>query len=79
MEAHQWECDFVTPDAAIQVCADITPHNREREFRGLLAAANLPGAIGRRRELLILTLNQRDALKEDGRTIKVLPAWEWLD
>ena len=78
-EAHQWECDFVTPDAAIQVCAELTPHNRARELRGLLAAAGLPGASGHKRELLVLTLNQRDALKEDGWSIAVLPAWEWLD
>lgn len=78
-EAHQWECDFVTPDAVIQVCAELTPQNRVRELRGLLAAASLPGASGRKRELLVLTLNQRDSLKEDGRSIAVLPAWEWLD
>jgi predicted AAA+ superfamily ATPase len=78
-EAHQWECDFITPEVAIQVCAELTPQNRERELRGLLAAADLPGAHGRRRELLLLTLDQRDVLKEDGRTIAVLPAWEWLD
>ena len=78
-EAHQWECDFVTPEAAIQVCAELTSHNRGRELRGLLAAADLPGASGRKRELLLLTLNQRDALKEDGKSIAVLPAWDWLD
>lgn len=78
-EAHQWECDFVTPDMAIQVCAELTPHNRARELRGLLASGGLPGASGRKRELLVLTLDQRDALKEDGRSIAVLPAWEWLD
>jgi len=78
-ETHQWECDFVTSEAAIQVCAELTPQNQARELRGLVAAAGLPGASGRRRELLVLTLNQRDALKEDGRSITVLPAWEWLD
>lgn len=78
-EAHQWECDFVTPAAAIQVCAELTPHNRGRELRGLVAAAGLPGASGRKRELLVLTLNQRDAFKEDGESVAVLPAWEWLD
>jgi predicted AAA+ superfamily ATPase len=78
-EAHQWECDFVTPDLAIQVCAELTPQNRARELRGLLAAAGLPGAGGRRRELLVLTMDQRDTLKEDGRSVAVRPAWEWLD
>lgn len=78
-EAHRWECDFVTPEAAIQVCAELTPRNRDRELRGLLAAADLPGASGRKRELLVVTLSQRDSIKEEGRSIAVLPAWEWLD
>lgn len=78
-EPHDWECDFVTPETAIQVCAELTPQNRERELRGLLAAAELPGARGRKRELLLLTLNQRDALKEEGRSIRVQPASDWLD
>jgi hypothetical protein len=64
---------------AIQVCAELTLQNRARELRGLLAAAALPGASGRKRDLLVLTLNQRDALKEDGRSVTVRPAWEWLD
>jgi uncharacterized protein len=78
-EAHQWECDFVTAELAIQVCAELTPENRSRELRGLLAAGKLHGAAGRKRELLVLTLNQRDSLKEEGQTISVRPAWEWLD
>ena len=77
-EPHVWECDFVTPSCSIQVCAELTPENRHRELRGLLAAAQLPGAKGKRR-LLVLTLNQRDELKEAGKDIEVLPAWEWLD
>ena len=78
-EAHQWECDFVTPDVAIHVCAQLTPANRARELRGLLAVATLPGAARRKRRLLVLTLNQRDAIKADGQHITVTPAWEWLD
>ena len=78
-EAHQWECDFLTAEMAVQVCAELTPENRARELRGLLAAARLPGAAGRKRELLVLTLDQRDSLKEEGQTISVRPAWEWLD
>ncbi len=79
VEANQWECDFVTPEEAVQVCAEVTPQHRGRELRGLLAAADLPGARGRGRELRVLTLDQRDSLKEDGHRIEVLPAWEWLD
>ncbi len=75
---HEWECDFVTEDLAIQCCARLTPENRERELRGLLRAAELPGRAGRR-DLLIVTLDQEDALREDGRRIAVVPAWKWLD
>ena len=78
-ETHLWECDFVTPNAAIQVCAQFSPENRDREMRGLLGAANLPVSGRRARDLLILTMDQRDMLSEGGREIKVLPAWEWLD
>jgi hypothetical protein len=69
----------VTPDAAIQVCARLTPANRARELRGLLAASKLPGASGRKRRLLVLTLDQSDTFKEDGQDITLQPAWEWLD
>ncbi len=77
-EPHLWECDFVPPDHAVQVCADLTPANRGRELRGLIAAAKLPGARSNR-HLLVLTLNQRDKLREEGHDITVLPAWDWLD
>jgi predicted AAA+ superfamily ATPase len=73
-ERDRWECDFVTDTAALQVCAGLTPENRRREIVGLTQACRLPG----KREALILTLNQRDELKEDGVWVKVLPAWEWL-
>ncbi len=77
---NDWECDFVTPSLAIQCCARLTPENRARELRGLLQAAPLPGGIkGQPRELLVLTLNQEDQLEEQGLTIRVLPAWKWLD
>jgi len=74
-ERDAWECDFVTGSEAIQVCAELTPANRDREVRGVLEAAALPGA---RRRPVILTLNQRDRLHADGDVIEVLPAWEWM-
>ncbi|HLF94411.1 MAG TPA: ATP-binding protein, partial [Planctomycetota bacterium] len=74
-EKDSWECDFVTDEEAIQVCAELTTHTRERELRGLAAACALPG--GRRRPLL-LTLDQRDRIDAGGLKVEVLPAWEWL-
>jgi hypothetical protein len=73
-EKDAWECDFVTPGEAIQVCAELTPYTREREVRGLLRALALPG----RRNPLLLTLDQRDELRTDGVRIPVRPAWDWL-
>jgi uncharacterized protein len=73
-EKDLWECDFVTADLAIQVCATLTPYNRSREVSGLAQACRLPG----KRRALILTLNQRDHFKENDTAIEVRPAWDWL-
>lgn len=69
-----WECDFITPDTAIQVCAELTPANRERELRGAVEGTRLRG--GRRG--LVITLDQSDRIVEDGATIDVVPAWRWM-
>jgi predicted AAA+ superfamily ATPase len=76
---HAWECDFVTADLAIQGCLRLTPETRKRELRGLAAAAGLPGGVRGGRELLVITLDQKDELREEGLTIRVIPAWKWLD
>jgi hypothetical protein len=73
-EKDSWECDFVTRDEAIQVCAELNPSNRRREVEGALRAARLPGD----RRPMILTLGQRDRLVADGVRIDVIPVWEWL-
>ncbi len=64
----------MTDNEAIQACAELNPRNQEREIRGAVRAAALPG----RRCALILTLNQRDRIEVDNTTIDVVPAWEWL-
>jgi hypothetical protein len=69
-----WECDFVTEDEVIQVCAELTPANRDRELRGLVAASRLPG----KRRARVVTLDQTDHLKHDGVAIDVVPAWRWI-
>ena len=77
---HEWECDFVTASQAIQCCARLTPENRQRELCGLIEAAKLPGGQqGKGRALLVITLDQEDALTEQGLKIRVIPAWKWLD
>ena len=73
-EKHVWECDFVTRSEAIQVCAELSPHNRAREIGGAVRAAALPG----KRHPLIVTLDQRDRVTVDGTVVEVIPAWQWL-
>jgi predicted AAA+ superfamily ATPase len=74
-ETGSWECDFITPTEAIQVCMELTSTNRDREIRGVLEGAGLPPG---KRRALILTLDQRDTLQTpDGRAIEVEPFWTW--
>jgi predicted AAA+ superfamily ATPase len=73
-ETNAWECDFVTRDEAIQVCAELTVENQEREIRGALRGAALPG----KRRALILTLDQKDRIETADGAVDVIPAWQWM-
>ena len=75
-ETDTWECDFVTEDAIIQVCAELTRTNMARELAGIGHATALPGS--RKRRALIVTLRQSDRLAVDGHPVEVVPAWKWL-
>jgi uncharacterized protein len=74
-EKDLWECDFVTDTEAVQVCAELTPFNRDRELLGAVRGSALSP---KRRRPLILTLDQRDRLEFDDVVVDVLPAWEWM-
>lgn len=73
------ECDFLIKNQnkikmAIQVCYDLNEENKDREINGLLEALkefNLKSG-------LILTFNQEDKFKVEGKSIIVKPAWKWL-
>ena len=73
-EKDRWECDFVTDDLAIQVCAEFTAFNQDRETKGIVQALALPG----KRKGIILTRDQRESLNVAGNEIEVIPAWDWL-
>lgn len=73
-EKDQWECDFITDELAIQVCAELNEENHPRELEGLRQALALPG----KRRGMIVTVDQRDRLAVEGRPVDVIPAWEWL-
>jgi uncharacterized protein len=76
---YRHECDFVIKRGrkvteAIQVCHELTENNRIREERGILVAMkefNLDYGT-------ILTSDQEDDLRIDGKHILVTPAWKWL-
>lgn len=75
------ECDFVVQrgveiDRLIQVTWNMDDEEtRRREITGLTEAANATGC----HNLLIITAdNNEEITLDDGRTIHVVPAWQWL-
>jgi len=73
------ECDFIVKDKekiirAIQVCYNLNRENKEREIKGLLEAMDELEL----NEGLILTCDQEDEFKINGKEIIVRPVWKWL-
>lgn len=73
------ECDFVVREGkkitrAVQVCYNLKEENQEREINGLLEA--LKGL--HLQEGLIITHDQEDELRIEGKKIIVKPAWKWM-
>lgn len=73
------ECDFITGGderdrEAIQVCWALNETNRQREMNSLLEA----GVRSRTSSCTVITANDKYTFEKDGRTIDVLPAWQWL-
>lgn len=73
------ECDFIALDnekahSAIQVCWELTEDNKEREVGGLMDALS----EFKLKNGLILTYDQEDEIKVDGKTIVIKPVWKWL-
>jgi len=73
------ECDFVVfssnrIEELIQVCYNLSPENSSREEKGLLAAMD----FFKLDSGTILTLNQTDEIRINGKKIQVLPVFEYL-
>ena len=73
------ECDFIVSEKgkvcrAVQVCHKITELNFTREYNGLLEAMKALNLT----EGVIVTTNQADRFEEDGKTIRMIPASEFL-
>ncbi len=74
------ECDFVTirrgkAEQLIQVCYELNEMNLRRETEGLFGAMR----FFNQKEGIIVTQNQRDCFTEGEMTIKVVPAFEFMD
>ncbi|MDR2144355.1 MAG: ATP-binding protein [Treponema sp.] len=71
------ECDFIVnphgKPLCIQVCDELTVDNRQREIQGLFEAMD----FFEQSEGIIITRNERDIILENGKTVRVVPAWEF--
>lgn len=73
------ECDFVAMErgaivSAIQVCANITDDNFDREYNGLVEAMRELNVT----EGCIVTQDQSDKFEEGGLLVKMIPITEFL-
>ncbi len=75
----QREVDFVLKEGEkikelIQVTYELTPENEKREVNSLIRASKELGC----ENLKILTWNQSELLRKDGKKISIMPLWRWL-
>jgi predicted AAA+ superfamily ATPase len=73
------ECDFITfskgeAQKAIQVCSKIDDVNFDREYNGLLEAMK----AFKLSEGIIVTFNQTDHFENDGHSVRMIPAHEFM-
>ena len=73
------ECDFVVFEkgkikSCIQVCYILNNDNLKREINGILEVLEFFG----KNEGIIITLNQKDTIKQNGKIIQVVPATDFL-
>jgi predicted AAA+ superfamily ATPase len=73
------ECDFIVQEknnvvTAIQACHTINDENFQREYEGLIGAMQTLGLS----EGTIVTLNQSDTFRQDGMTVKMISAQNFL-
>ncbi|MEI7727182.1 MAG: ATP-binding protein [Bacteroidota bacterium] len=73
------ECDFVVcrnndVGELIQVCYELTIENTAREQKGLIDAMT----FFKKDKGIIITLNQSDEIRHEGKQIRVLPAYKYL-
>jgi predicted AAA+ superfamily ATPase len=73
------ECDFVAKQgirnySAFQVCYELNEMNFKRETAGLLYVLNELNLDSGN----IITFDEEKTIEQDGKEIRVIPAWKWL-
>lgn len=73
------QCDFIlkkeaTVDQVVQVCYEVDEGNKKRELQGLQEAMDVFDL----QQGLLLTYEQEDVIKNEGKTIQIVPVWKWL-
>ena len=73
------ECDFIVfqkgqINHCVQVCYDLNNDNLQREINGLIEALDFFNLS----EGTIVTFNQKDKIEQNGKTLNVVPSWEFL-
>jgi uncharacterized protein len=58
----------------VQVCYTLSTENLDREINGLIEAMDFFDV----QQGTIVSYNQSEVFNKDGKTIKVLPAWEYM-
>ena len=85
MEVFYWrdyqrrEVDFVIKEGhgtkqLIQITYELAPENERREIGNLLRASEELGC----ESLAVITWDQSDTMKKNGKEIKILQLWKWL-
>lgn len=74
------ECDFIVRNEKniilpIQVTWQLSSQNEKRETEGILEAMDKFDST----EGLIITFDQEDQIKKDNKTIRLIPAWKWMN
>ena len=71
-----YEVDFYVPERKlVQVCYLLSPvETRDREIKALVMATQRMQV----QELLIITMDHEETIREGETEIKVIPAWKWL-
>ncbi len=78
-DSNNHECDFIMAEneavtGALQVCLKLTPENKDREVRGLIAALK---AFGLSRGIIV-TKDGEEEIRESSYEISVMPYWKWM-